>query len=570
MADLDPILSQLFDVIIVGAGPAGCVLASRLSEDPARQVLLIEAGPDLAKPGFEDPDLLSPFAPLGKSNPALRFPGMTAKLHDRWPGQTPYVQGFGVGGGSNINGMGVDRGLPDDYDEWRSFGVTGWDWKDVLPYFCRLEHDADYAGSTPNPLHGGEGPMPVRRAHRADWPGFSAAICDAAERRGYPFLADYTGDFREGFSAVPNNEEGGRRISAAVAYLTSAVRARRNFTLVSEARVDRVVCIDGRAAGVDVQIDGDVQRLAGREVILTCGALRSPSLLMHSGIGPAEHLREQGIEVVADRSGVGANLQNHPFVGLITYLRRAAFQKKNDPTFLQNWMRFSSKAPECPPNDMHLILVNKADWHALGRRVGTMVVSLFKPYSRGRVTLASPDPSDAPHVEFDLLSDPRDFERMVGAVQFGAELLLDPKVKTMHREVFMPNGRMIARLNPRSAMNAMLARLLAAILDIPVLRALALKSSRIDLEALRDDDAARRAFISKYIQVQYHVAGTCRMGAEDDQGAVVDSTGRVHGVAGLRIADASIYPTIPRGCTHAIVIMTAEKIADAVKNGWRS
>lgn len=568
MAYPDPLLTTTFDVIIVGGGPAGCVLASRLSEDTRKRILLIEAGPDLAQPGFEDPDLTSAFAPLGKSNPALRFPGMTAKLHDRWPGQTPYVQGFGVGGGSSINGMGVDRGLPNDFDEWRAFGIEGWDWTDVLPYFCKLEHDDDRTGTHDPALHGLEGPLPVKRAPRAAWPPFTAALCRAAERRGFPFLSDYTGDFREGFAAVPNNRENGRRISAAMAYLTRAVRNRSNFYLLTQTRVDRVIFADGRATGVEAQIDGTARRISAKEVVVTSGALRTPALLLQSGIGPASDLRALGLDVIADRQGVGTNLQNHPFVGLITYLRPPALQAKTDPIFLQNWMRFSSKLRDSPPNDMHLIMVNRGDWHALGRRVGTLVVSLFKPRSRGRVALAGADPSLPPRVEFDLLSDPLDFDRMVEAVGFGAELLSDPDVAGLRGEAFIPDGAWVSRLGRPTMVNRLIGRGLAILLDIPLLRRLALTSSLIDLEALRQSADARRAFVSRYVQVQYHPAGTCRMGTASDPSAVVDNHGRVYGVSGLRVADASIYPTIPRGCTHVIVIMTAEKIADAIKSEW--
>jgi 5-(hydroxymethyl)furfural/furfural oxidase len=551
---------KTFDVIIAGAGPAGCVLASRLSEERDRQVLLIDAGPDVAAPGAEHPDVLDPFSLMASNNPTFHWPDLRAEIGDV---ALPYVQGYGIGGASNINGMGVDRGQPADYDEWSDLGAEGWSWNEVLPYFKKLEADLDFPSAAM--AHGGSGPMPVRRLSRSRWAPFAAAIGDALQRRGFRFIEDYISDFRDGFSAAPTNALPDRRVSASMAYLTREVRGRPNLTMLANTRVERLSLQGKRANGVFVQTDRFSKVLHGREIIVACGAIQSPAVLMRSGIGPGRRLARHGIDVMHDLPGVGANLQNHPYVTLVTYLSKGAIQPADNRSFLQNWLRYSSNHPGCDPHDMHLMPFNKCDWHEIGKRVGAVTVSVLKSYSRGRVELSSADPFRAPNVHCNLLADPRDEQRLVSGVRFVLELLTDSAVARTRREIFVPDGRIVVSLSRRNAWNGIKASALASILDREALRRIVLEKSRISPERLLGDEKALRQFVRKHASLQYHVCGTCRMGRADDSDAVVDHAGRVHHMDALRVVDASIFPALPRGYPHFMVIMAAEKLADAIK-----
>ena len=270
-----------------------------------------------------------------------------------------------------------------------------------------------------------------------------------------------------------------------------------------------------------------------------------------------------------DLPGVGANLQNHPCVALTAYLSRKSAQPSSNPSFLQNWLRYSSHSAGCDSHDMHLMAFNKCAWHPLGSRVGTIVVSVLKAYSTGRVELSSADPTKALQVQFNLLSDTRDYERLRNGLRFGLELLSDPAVMRTRHEVVIPNGRLVANLSNRSFWNGFESRVITTILDCAPLRRALLAKSRIDPEKMLRDEGALRTFVRRFVQPQFHVSGTCRMGLIGDERAVVDSDARVLGTRGLRVVDASIFPTIPRGYPHFIVIMVAEKLADVIKRDWR-
>lgn len=466
-----------------------------------------------------------------------------------------------MGGSSNLQGMAANRGRPADYDGWRDLGATGWGWQDVLPYFNKLEHDLDFSG----PLHGASGPIPVRRVAAEDWAPFTKALGKALQRRGYPLVPDCNADFREGVSPMPMSNLPDRRVSASTAYLTREVRRRPNLVILSNARAERLELRDGRVGGVTVRCAAGRQSFSAPETIVCCGAVYSPALLLRSGIGPGPRLQEIGIAVLHDLAGVGRNLQNHPELTLVSHLPRAAMQSPEQRPWQQNCLVYSSGWPGCTENDMLINVTNKGGAHPLGQRIGALRVCVYKAYSKGRVELASADSAIEPRVRFDLLSDSRDFERMVGGLRLMLQLLQEPEVVAQRNEVFFPNDRIVRRIIGRNRLAWLQSLAIAGIFDLSLLRRVLLWTATLDVGRLAQDEDALREQVRARAQPVHHVCGTCKMGSADDPEAVVGPDCRVRGIAGLRVVDASVFPTIPTANLHFPVLMAAEKMADQIK-----
>ncbi|WP_460155221.1 GMC family oxidoreductase [Pseudomonas sp. S2_B12] len=521
-----------YDYIIVGGGSAGSVIANRLSARADKRVLLIEAGADTPEHGTptEILDGLQPWLPR-LAGERFFWPGLTilrASEHPDIPREAQwYEQGRILGGGSSVNMMVANRGLPRDYDEWAARGADGWDWQGVLPYFRKLERDLDFGQSDPE-QHGHDGPLPIARVDSRRWGPFTRASAHALQSVGLNNIVDQNGRFEDGYFAPAVAIEHDQRVSSARAYLGSAVRARSNLNLWTDTPARQLILHDNRVTGVQVLRDGQLLDVLGTEVILTAGALQTPALLLHAGIGPAAPLRDLGIEVVADRPGVGQNLWDHSSIGLTATLHDplAPIDEPGAAHLLA--ARVSSGVDARVPADLYLGIAPNA---ALGT-VGA-VLWVNKPSSTGHLRLRSSDPTQYPAVEFNLLSDRRDLDRLREGLRVLAQVFADPAVTAFSGP-------------PR------LCRFAQAATEGPL------------LSELLANDAALERYLRTHVGGVWHASGTCRIGRADDPLAVVDAQGRVYGVHGLRVADASVMPSIPTANTNLPTVMIAEKIADAI------
>ena len=529
-------MTTSFDYIIVGAGSAGCVLASRLTEDSRFRVLLLEAGPKDRSWRIDMPSAVGSLLSSDRFNWNYVSDPEPYLDHRR----LTHPRGRVLGGSSSINGMVYIRGHARDYDGWAASGLPGWGYADVLPYFKRAEHHLHGADA----YHGGSGPLAVFAPDLNAAP-LAAAFVSAASQAGYGLSADPNGERQEGFGRVDRTTRAGRRCSAARAYLSPALK-RSNLTVVTGALAHRVLLRGARAIGIEYACGHRAATAyAEGEVILAAGAINSPQLLQLSGIGAASHLSGAGVETRVDLPAVGANLNDHPDLviqhrclrpvsifkanrgmgKLLTGLRWfAGFGGLAGSNHFEAGGFLRSRAGVEQP-DLQLtfmpLAIKPGTVEDVGMHSFQVHIDLMRPKSLGRVRIRSADPGAAPSICFNYLADPQDREDLRTAVRLTREILTQPALTPYRGE----------ELNPGDAVQS-------------------------------DEDID--AWVRRSVETCYHPVGTCRMGPEA-RDAVVDSECRVHGVAGLRVIDASIMPAIVSGNTNAPTIMIAEKMSDLLR-----
>jgi choline dehydrogenase-like flavoprotein len=526
---------QAYDYVITGAGPAGCVLATRLSADPSVSVLLLEAGPEDKDPYIHWP---------------VGFYKMTSGTRNSWGYETVplahldgrrmwFPQGRVLGGGGSINAQVFTRGHARDYDAWAAEeGCTGWSYREILPYFRRAEDNERFS----NAWHGTGGPLGVSDLISPH--AMSKTFVRAAQEAGLPYNPDFNGERQEGCGLYQVSQRNGRRSSAAVAYLRPAM-ARPNLTVRTNAQATRILVENGRAAGVDYVESGQPQHArAEREVLVTSGAVGSPKLLLLSGIGPADELREHDIEPVHDLPGVGRNFQDHIDVYVISELNGPHSYNRHTRPHRQLWCAaqyylfgsgpitsnlaeaggfwFVDGAARSPDIQFHFLPGSglEAGVEQLGEHGCTLNSCFLRPRSRGTVKLASADPFAPPLIDPNYFAEEYDRNISIGGFRLAREIMAQAAFR-------------------------------------PFLRAERLPGPEVK------SDADLMAYARRHGKTDYHPVGACKMGT--DALAVVDPELRVHGLAGLRVCDSSIMPQLVSSNTNAPTIMIGEKAADLVR-----
>ncbi len=504
-----------YDVIIVGGGSAGSVVAARLAEDPDTTVLLLEAGTDYPDLANLPEDIQNGHTRTAEDERSEHNWALRGTITEE-QGEIHVAQGKVIGGGGSINGQVFLRGIPQDFDDWASWGNEEWSYTKVLPYFRKAETDLDIKDD----FHGTDGPLPISRKVGETWPVIQSAFHTACLQNGFDTTDDMNGVEPTGVGVVPMNNQKGVRMSTAITHL-APMRHHLNLTIRGNVFARKILIENRQVTGVEVESGGEVFTVESNKVVLSAGALKSPHILMLSGIGPKDQLDEYGIDVLQNTPGVGANLRNHP-ISPISFRVKEGIKLQPDASGVRIALRYTAKG-SVDSNDMMMTtssLFSPFTGEMLPDRIGRISCVIELPAGAGFVRLNSADPAVQPKFDYRYFSHPEDMRRMRDGIRLAVKMLETDAYKNVSD----------GRVTPT--------------------------------EGILIDDDALDLWIRQTVGSARHVSGTCKIGPDSDPMAVVDQQCRVKGLQGLWIADSSVMPQVPRANANATAIMIGERVAE--------
>ena len=504
-----------YDVIIVGGGSAGSVVAARMAEDPDTTVLLLEAGTDYPDLANLPEDIQNGHTRTAEDERSEHNWALRGTITEE-QGEIHVAQGKVIGGGGSINGQVFLRGIPQDFDDWASWGNEEWSYTKVLPYFRKAETDLDIKDD----FHGTDGPLPISRKVGETWPVIQSAFHTACLQNGFDTTDDMNGVEPTGVGVVPMNNQKGVRMSTAITHL-APMRHHLNLTIRGNVFARKILTENRQVTGVEVESGGEVFTVESNKVVLSAGALKSPHILMLSGIGPKDQLDEYGIDVLQNTPGVGANLRNHP-ISPISFRIKEGIKLQPDASGVRIALRYTAKGSD-DSNDMMMTtssLFSPFTGEMLPDRIGRISCVIELPAGAGFVRLNSADPAVQPKFDYRYFSHPEDMRRMRDGIRLAVKMLETDAYKDVSD----------GRVTPT--------------------------------EGILTDDDALDLWIRQTVGSARHVSGTCKIGPDSDPMAVVDQQCRVKGLQGLWIADSSVMPQVPRANANATAIMIGERVAE--------
>ena len=504
-----------YDVIVVGGGSAGSVVAARMAEDPDTTVLLLEAGTDYPDLANLPEDIQNGHTRTAEDERSEHNWALRGTITEE-QGEIHVAQGKVIGGGGSINGQVFLRGIPQDFDDWASWGNEEWSYTKVLPYFRKAETDLDIKDD----FHGTDGPLPISRKVGETWPVIQSAFHTACLQNGFDTTDDMNGVEPTGVGVVPMNNQKGVRMSTAITHL-APMRHHLNLTIRGNVFARKILIENRQVTGVEVESGGEVFTVESNKVVLSAGALKSPHILMLSGIGPKDQLDEYGIDVLQNTPGVGANLRNHP-ISPISFRVKEGIKLQPDASGVRIALRYTAKGSD-DSNDMMMTtssLFSPFTGEMLPDSIGRISCVIELPAGAGFVRLNSADPAVQPKFDYRYFSHPEDMRRMRDGIRLAVKMLETDAYKDVSD----------GRVTPTE-------------------------------EILTDDDALD-LWIRQTVGSARHVSGTCKIGPDSDPMAVVDQQCRVKGLQGLWIADSSVMPQVPRANANATAIMIGERVAE--------